>query len=144
MASYVCVVQSNLSPEEAFAYMADLRNFEKWDPGVSRSVRNGDTDGLGASYDVTASGTELTYTIVEHEAPTRVVAEARTRLLRSYDVITVEPADDGCRVTYDASLELNGLLGLFDPFLRPVFNRIGDKAADGLESALDGTLVSRG
>ena len=35
MAKYVTSVRTQMSPESAFAYMADLRNFDEWDPGVS-------------------------------------------------------------------------------------------------------------
>ena len=39
-------------------------------------------------------------------------------------------------MTYDAELLLNGVLGLANPMLGLVFNRIGDRAAAGLSKAL--------
>ena len=45
-------------------------------------------------------------------------------------------------VTYDATLRLPFPLSLGDPILQRIFNRIGDKAAAGMESALEGELVS--
>ena len=35
MARYVTKVRTPRSVEDAFAYMADLRNFAEWDPGVT-------------------------------------------------------------------------------------------------------------
>ena len=36
MARYVTTVRTSWAPEVAFGYMADLRNFAEWDPGVRR------------------------------------------------------------------------------------------------------------
>ncbi len=49
--------------------------------------------------------------------------------------------EGGCEVTYDATLELNGVLKIGDAILRPFFNRIGNKAAAGMEQALEGTRL---
>jgi hypothetical protein len=38
MARYVTTIPSSLTQEEAFAYMADLRNFAEWDAGVVKVV----------------------------------------------------------------------------------------------------------
>ena len=34
MARYVTTVKTAKTPKQVFAYMADLRNFAEWDPGV--------------------------------------------------------------------------------------------------------------
>jgi len=62
-------------------------------------------------------------------------------MFTSLDLIEVEADGDGSLVTYDAELQLNGPLGLFDLILRPVFDRIGRRADDGLQQALDGVKV---
>ncbi len=144
MAHYRCTVQSPMSQEAAFDYVADIRNLEEWDPGVSSSkFHTGSNPGKGTSYSVTASGAKLVYETLEYERPARTVVEANSGLLRSYDIIEVTPgSDNGSNVTYDATLELKGPLGLFDPVLGLFFNRIGDKAAGGLKKALDGVIVS--
>ena len=122
--------------------MADLRNFASWDPGVSSSEQvKGAGPGPGAAYQVVANGTKLTYVIVDYDRPRRLVAEANTDRLRSYDVITVESDGNGCVVAYDATLELKGLYRLFGPLLGVLFRRIGSKADEGLQKALDGTKV---
>lgn len=139
MAHYSTTVTTLWTPEEAFAYMADLRNFEEWDPGVSSAdLVEGSGPGLHAAYDVKVGPTTLRYETLEFEPSSRVVVEARSSLLRSYDVIEVSPAHggSGAIVRYDATLEMNGILRIADPLLRLAFDRIGDRAADGMRRVL--------
>lgn len=145
MAFYTTTVATPLPPAEAFAFVADLRRFAEWDPGVRSAVQvAGQHPGLGAAYDLTLapSGTVMRYTVREYDAPRRLVVESRTRWLYSYDVLRVEADGRGSKVTYDARLTLRGPLGLFDAALRPVFRRIGDAAALGLRKALHGKEVA--
>ena len=146
MARYVTIVRTPWSPEKAFAYMADLRNFANWDPGVRRVVqREGSGGGPGAAFDVTVRSKPkdllLTYRTVEHEPPRTVLAVAKSGVYASEDRIAVVADGSGSIVTYDATLRLNGPLGVFDPVLRLVFRRIGDRAAAGLCKALEGTAA---
>ena len=148
MARYSTTVRSPLAPHDAFAYMADLRNFEHWDPGVTGVVQvTGDGAGPDASFDVTVKsvggGTTLRYVTTRYAEPHTVTVEARSPMLTSIDRIDVAPDADGCLVTYDAELKLNGVLGVFDLGLRIAFSRIGDRAAAGLERALDGERIRR-
>jgi Polyketide cyclase / dehydrase and lipid transport len=148
MARYIVTVRTPRSPEAAFGYMADLRNLAEWDPGVRRVAQiAGDGGGATASFDVVvASGRgELTlrYITTQYEEPRLVVIAARSRMLTSIDRVTINAdAVSGCLVTYDAELKLNGLLRLADLALRPVFKRIGDRAARGLVVALAGVVVA--
>jgi carbon monoxide dehydrogenase subunit G len=144
MANYVTTIETPMAPTEAFAYMADLRNFQEWDPGV-KSVEQVTGSGAGpdSTFDVTVdsvgSGLTLRYETVEFDEPRLVVAKATSTMLTSLDRITVEPAGTGSLVTYDAELTLNGPLRLADILLRPVFKRVGDRANRGLLRKLGGT-----
>ena len=130
-----------MTPQEAFAYMADLGNFVEWDPGV-KAVRQveGSGGGLDAVFDVTivAPGPDLTlrYVTEVHDAPHNLLVVARSIVFTSIDRITVEPDGTGSLVTYDADLRLNGVLRVGDLGLRLVFGQIGDRAAAGLRRAL--------
>lgn len=144
MARYSVRVRSPLAPGVAFAFMADLTNIARWDPGVVRSEQVvGSRPGPDAAFEVTVKGMRkpLRYVTNEYEPPTRVVVQARSRLLTSLDEITVAPDGTGSLVTYDAHLTLNGPLGAADPILRAPFHRAADRATAGLVDALDGTLV---
>lgn len=144
MATFVTRIATPWSPDDAFDYMSDLRNFERWDPGV-RAVRQveGEGGGDGHEFDVDVeipTGVlTLRYRTEEYDRPHRATVVAASALFTSRDVITVEPDGAGAVVTYDAELRLNGPLGLFDLALRPVFGRIGARANRGLIDALDGT-----
>ena len=143
MARYSTTVESDLSVDDAFAYMADLRNFAEWDPGVSEAeLIRADGPGPDAVYRVTANGIELEYETREFQPPTQVFVVAESTFFESADRVTVEPHAGGSRVTYEAELRLPGPLRLFDPVLSIVFNRIGDKAAAGLEKAIGAERVS--
>ena len=54
----------------------------------------------------------------------------------SLDRITFEPSDEGTRVTYDADLALKGPLRIADPLLGLAFDRVGDRALEGLRETL--------
>ncbi len=78
--------------------MADLRNFEKWDPGVTHSrMVEGTEPGADAAYLVKVKGAVLRYETKEFLPHSRTVVEAVSKLLRSYDIIEVEPSGDGVR-----------------------------------------------
>lgn len=146
MARYVVRVRSPKSAAEAFAFMADLRNFARWDPGVEEVHQvQGEGGGPDSVFDVAVKGVRgpmtLRYHTTTYTEPEKVVARARTSRLTSLDTITVQPDGAGSIVTYDAVLELNGVLGVADPLLKLAFNRIGGRAAAGLVQALDGQRV---
>lgn len=144
MAKYVTTIETPMPADQAFTYMADLRNFEEWDPGVQTSVQvEGSGPGPDAEYDVTVDapgkGLTLRYRTTEYDAPHSCTVKASSTMFTSLDRIVVEPTENGSLVTYDAELTLNGPLGLFDFALKPAFGRIGGRANDGLMKALDGT-----
>ena len=147
MARYTTTVRTDMPPAEAFAFMADLRNFENWDPGVERATQvEGSGGGPDAIFDVQIDapgpGLTLRYVTEEYDAPRRVVVKATSKMFTSFDRIDVESAaDGGSLVTYDAELRLNGPLSIFDIVLRPIFDRIGGRADRGLQDALDGERV---
>jgi carbon monoxide dehydrogenase subunit G len=141
MANYVTTVESPLSPQAAFDYMSDLRNFERWDPGVRSATQVvGVGGGPESSFDVSVAsvGPDLTlrYETIRYEPDHLVVVEARSRMFTSTDQISIRSEASGSVVTYEAELRLNGPFSVFDPFLRLVFKRIGDRAAAGLKAAI--------
>lgn len=143
MARFVATVRTERERDDVFSFVADLENFVQWDPGVESSTqRTGRGPGLGASYDISATGADLTYTVIKFDPPNCVVAEAKTKLLYSYDVITVEERQESTYVTYDATLNLNGPLALGDAAFALMFKKIGESAIDGLVDALHGIRVS--
>lgn len=138
MARYTTTVSSARSPEEAFLFMADFRNVESWDPGVSKVVQAaGEGPGPEAAYDVSASGRVLRYEVREYVPSTRVVFEAETPRVWIRDVVEVSSTSPGSAVLYDATVELKGLWMVANPLLSLAFKRMGDRAAAGLRRALE-------
>ena len=141
MARYIARVWSAWTPERAFAFMADMRTFPTWDPGVTRVTQvRGEGDGPDAVFDVTVAGfprdLTLRYATEHHDPGREVLLVGRGFGLISTDRITVTPAGDGALVTYDADLSLPGPLRLGDLALRPAFQRIGGRAERGMRAAL--------
>ncbi len=147
MARYAVTVRTPQSPEDAFAYVATLSNLPEWDAGVGEAKQvRGDGPGPDAAYEVVLAQpgkTRLTYETTEFDGEaltTTLVAEYSW--YRSIDTVSATTGSDGTELTYDATLQLKGPLALGDPLFRLVFNRIGDKAAEGLLRELDGEKVA--
>lgn len=143
MAHYECRVSTPRTPADAFDFMADVRNFELWDPGVvSVAQVAGDGPDPQAVYDVTTSnaGRQMVfrYRVTAFDRPVGFTIVGKKTPFTSTDVVSIEPADDGSVVTYAADLDMPFPLSLADRWLQGVFDRIGDKAAAGLAEALGG------
>lgn len=149
MARYTTTATSSWDRETAFDYLADFSSVSDWDPGAAESeCVTGPALSEGAHFDVeveTIAGRTSTfdYETIEIERPERVVLRAETGVLVSEDTMTFVETGDGTEVTYDAKLNLKGPLKLVDPLLSLAFNRIGDKARDGLRKRLAGPPPAR-
>jgi len=145
MAHYRTAAPTAWTPEAAFDFMGDLRNFAVWDPGVRDVHVVEDTGpGLGAAFDVAVrvpfGAMTLRYEVTVWEPPHRLVVRAQTSTLISLDEVLVEATPDGATVTYDADLAFRGVFRIADPLLALAFSRIGDRAAAGLRRVLAGEV----
>ena len=141
MARYRASIETSWTPEQAFAYLSDFSTSSEWDPGVVEAARVGaGVVGMGTEFRLVAKflgrETSITYRIVEYDSPNAVTFVGENASAVSRDRITFQPIPAGTRVTYDAALELKGLLRLADPLLSLAFNRVGDRALVGLREAL--------
>jgi uncharacterized protein YndB with AHSA1/START domain len=145
MASYQTTVDTARPIEEVFAYLAEFSNTGEWDPGVVEAERlTHDELGLGSRFRVVTStaGNRQTidYEITEWEPPNRVMLVGTAPRLRSVDVLTFTPLDEGgTRVTYHADLALLGAARVADPILHLAFQVIGRRADQGLREVLSST-----
>ena len=114
MARYVTKVLTSRAPDEVFAYMADLRNFAEWDPGVRQVAQvEGEGGGPGAVFDVTVRTKReqtLRYRTAVFDPPHELLVVAKTKALTSEDRVTVGSDGRGSIVIYDAALRFNGPL----------------------------------
>jgi carbon monoxide dehydrogenase subunit G len=145
MAHYQASLDASRSPEQAFNYLSDFSTTAEWDPGVVEAERLGEGPvGEGTEFRLLARflGREntLVYRVVEYDSPRAVTFRGENASVVSLDRITFEPLGEGARISYDAKLTLKGPMKLFDPLLALAFNRVGDRALEGLRH----TLASRG
>jgi carbon monoxide dehydrogenase subunit G len=140
MAHVVRTVTTAWSPEQAFAYMSDFTHAPEWDPGVVEA-RRADAGAIGprSSFDLTIRVGKrrfpLRYEVTDF-APGRVTFSARTAAIKSVDTVTVARRDEATEVTYDARLNLRGILRLADPLLALGFRSVADRAICGLAHRL--------
>ncbi len=142
MARYSATVASPRSVPDTFAFLADFRTVAEWDPSIVTSTleNGGDPIRIGAVFKVKTKfagrEVELDYTTVELDSPHRIVLRGENATTVSIDTMTFTATAAGSEVTYDAKLELKGLLRLFDPVLALTFNLLGAKAKRGLAERL--------
>lgn len=142
MARYRCTIETALTPEETFDYMARFSNARSWDPSVVRATMiTPEPVGQGSAFEVVVRslGRELPfqYEVVEHSPPSCVVLRARRGSIVSEDTVTVTARPVARSVlTYDAELRLEGPMRFLDPLLGLVFHRLGRNAEAGLRREL--------
>jgi hypothetical protein len=137
MARFVDSVPTPWSPQDAFSYMADVRNFAEWDPGTRRVEQvRGAEPGRDAAYDVTVDVGNRTstfrYEVAEWQPPHRVVLTASNAVMHLRDEIIVDRLEVESLITYDARIVLRGPLKVFDRWLDGRFQTLGERAAAGL------------
>lgn len=133
-------VETSASPDAVFAYLSDFTNTTQWDPGtVDTTLVSGD-GGVGTVYrnvsEFNGRKTELTYTVVQHNAPTLFVLEGTNKTVDATDRMEIAPHGTGSKVTYSANFKFKGIVKLAVPFLGGAFKKLGDEAEEGLRDAL--------
>ena len=141
MANYKATINSPMSVEEAFDYLADFTNATEWDPNTTSSqCIEGEPGTPGSRYKVVTEfggrEMELTYETIEVDRPRKVVLQSGNGSTEIRDTMTFKSTGGGSMVTYDANVAPKGLVKLIDPILAIIFKRVGDRAAEGLRKAL--------
>jgi carbon monoxide dehydrogenase subunit G len=141
MAHYRAALETERAREELFTYLSDFSTTQEWDPGVVSAERvNGSPVQEGAEFRLVAEflgrRTPITYRIIEYDPPHAVTFLGENERVTSRDRITFETLGRGTRITYDAALELKGVLKVVDPLLGLAFKRVGDRALGGLRRKL--------
>ncbi len=135
-------VQTPLSRDAAFAYVADFARQAEWDPNTLSSRRIDDGDlGVGARFALEVRmgrrSSAMEYRITEYAPPGRVVLIGEGSGIWTQDTITFTEVEHGTRVDYVADIRLSGILGLVQPLLRLAFDAIGKGAVAGMKRELD-------
>lgn len=121
-------------------YLADFTTTESWDPPTQSTVRVSGDGGVGTIYrnvsKILGSETEVTYTVVAHEAPRRLELDGTAGSMKLHDEITVEQDGDRVSVTYRAEFHPQGVAKLAEPLLPLGLKKLGDDAARQMEQCL--------
>ena len=139
-------IETTLSIDDAFAYVADFANSMHWDPGVATSERiDAGPVGLGARYrlGVRLRGrvAPMEYRITAYDAPRRVVLTGEGSGVASVDEIRFSPDGTGTLIDYTADIRLGGALRLVQPFLGGSFAK--DRARRGRRDAAGARRAGR-
>jgi carbon monoxide dehydrogenase subunit G len=140
-------IDSRLGREDAFAFIADFANAERWDPGVASSVRVGDGPvGVGTRYrlGIRMGGrvAPMEYEITTFQPPHRVVLAGRGSGVTAVDEISFNATATGSAIDYVADIRLGGPMRLLEPFARGAFRRIAENARAGMQRTLDELAVA--
>ncbi len=123
-------------------YLADFANAVQWDPGTQSCERIGvGPVAVGARWHnvskVLGASTELEYTL-ERLEPGHLTLVGRNKTATSTDDIVVRPHADGAEITYDSTVELNGVAKLGAPLLKLEFEKLGGETEKGIQAAVAG------
>ena len=135
-------VSTTRPPDAVFPYLVDFRNAVEWDLATVSCERVSGDGGPGTVYRTVSefAGTEveLRYTVETVDEPRRFVIVGRNDSTTSHDTITVSPRPErGSTVVYRAELTFTGVTKLAGPIMRPLLDRLGDRTAAQLKTALD-------
>lgn len=142
MTSYTAAFESSREPEEAFAYIANFAKAAEWDPNVATSAqREPGSVAVGTIFDllVESSGRSipLAYVVVTYDPPRTIVLEAQSAQFATHDEYRIVPLGAGCRVEYEATIEMKGMLRAVEKIVAPRFSASADAAIAGLRVALE-------
>ena len=141
MPSVTRTFTTTASPEAAYAYLADFRNAEAWDPGTQTCERTGGDGGVGTTYRNVSSflgrEVEITYTTAEVAPPTRVHLRGSNESFEGHDIFEIRASGRGAEVTYRADMSFSGLSRLASPVVAAYLPVLARKTVDQLRSCLD-------
>lgn len=128
-------------PEAVFDYLADFTNAEEWDPGTVSCERVSGDGGVGTVYRNVSSflgrTTEITYTTVESERPTRIHLIGRNDQFEGHDVLGIRASGTGSEVTYTAEFAFSGAARFAAPAIAAYLPVLARKTVGQLRSCLD-------
>lgn len=127
--------------DEVFGYVANFATTAEYDPGVSRAHRVDEGPlGLGAEFAVDAvfmgRTLPMRYYITRYDPPHRLDLRGEAATSTANDTIVFVPKSGGTEITWTLDLRLTGPSRLMQPFMGPLFRRLGRKALDGLAARL--------
>jgi carbon monoxide dehydrogenase subunit G len=141
MATVTRIFNVSPPPELVVDYLKDFVHAEQWDAGT-RSCERIDRGPVAEGafwHNVSKIGgvtAELTYTL-EELTERRVVFVGGNQSSTSIGSITVDPAEAGSRITYEAELAMHGTAKLLSPLINFAFERLAADTEKQMTAALN-------
>ncbi|MGA8040687.1 MAG: SRPBCC family protein [Acidimicrobiia bacterium] len=128
--------------QEVYEYTADFSNIENWDPGVVASKRLDDGPlRVGSKFELQvkfAGGVvPMTYEINRLDPGERVVLIGKGEKLDAIDEISFSDEGDSTLIDYTADINLHNFMRYLGPLIAPAMRKVGERALDGLVTALE-------
>jgi carbon monoxide dehydrogenase subunit G len=138
---YAREIEAPTPPGETFAYLVDFTHTAEWDPGNAEARRlTPEPTAVGSRFEIIAvfrgKRQRFEYVVTELEEGNRIALHGEGDKAMSDDVMTVSASGNGTRIGYEADIRLKGVFRLVEPFMRPMFTRMGNDALDGLAARL--------
>ena len=134
-------VETTATPAAVFAYLSDFTTTTEWDPGTITTERVEGDGGVGTVYRNVSSflgrTTEITYTTVEAERPTRIHLTGHNEQFDGHDVMGVRASGTGSEVTYTAEFAYRGAARFAAPLVAAYLPVLARKTVDELRTHLD-------
>ena len=142
------VVPTTLDPASTFAFLSAFENTPTWDPGTPEvEKRTSGPVAVGSKFHAVAEfrgkRQPIDYVVTELSG-NRIRLRGENKTVISVDTIEVRPTGTGSEVHYNAEFTLKGIAKLAEPFVKPMFEKLGDPAADGMRRQLDSLATSAG
>ncbi len=141
MSTVSCTFAVVAPPEIVVPYLADFAHAEQWDPGTVRCVRVDEGPvTVGSSWHNTSKiagiSTELKY-VLEQLTEERVVLVGRNDTATSTETIEIASNGAGSRITYTNEVRFNGVAKLATPFVKLVFEKLGNETERQMTQTLN-------
>jgi hypothetical protein len=135
------VVPTTLDAKSTFAFLSAFENTPTWDPGTPEvEKRTAGPVAIGSKFHAVAEfrgkRQPIDYVVTEM-SDDRIQLRGENKTVISVDTIEVKPRGTGSEVHYKAEFTLKGVAKLATPFVAPMFEKLGDPAADGMRKQLD-------
>ncbi|KRF37953.1 hypothetical protein ASG94_10280 [Nocardioides sp. Soil805] len=129
-------------PEAVYDYLCDFSHAEEWDPGTLSCERVSGDGGVGTVYRNVSSflgrTSEITYTTVEAERPTRIHLTGTNEQFDGHDVLGIRSHGTGSEVTYTAEFSFKGAARFAAPVVAAYLPLLARRTIDELRAHLDG------
>jgi NAD(P)-dependent dehydrogenase (short-subunit alcohol dehydrogenase family)/carbon monoxide dehydrogenase subunit G len=126
--------------ERVFGYVSDFSNIDAWDPAVRQSRKTSPgKPGPGTRYRLKLAyagvPVAMTYTVVTHRPPRKVVLQGRGDSFSALDTIAFTSLGQKTRIDYRADLTFSGMAAAVAPLFRSALDLTGRRAMAGLARA---------